>query len=429
MQLHLYPQNLLRGNRQALQQPEGAPLQRHRGRCDKVHGGYGAHHPAHQHGQALRRVSSGKGAQVCGLPQRCCAQHRQQQTAQCTVEQPHGASAQMQQFPPQQCPARGLLFLRFCAVFRFGSARFKGQKPQIGLCQHLTAQRHTGRSQRQKQQQCRDVAQCRQTQQTQRCSSTTGCCARLYGIHRKSLHRVAHPLEHCIVDCQKQQRTHHGDKAFVPGAAVEQRYCPAQQNDQHHGNSRQRQCYRQRRQQGFAGAGCRQRIADHRGHPRQQQINQPGQVHPAAAHRKNSARWDGQRQQLLVIPAAEQMPIAGKSAGQHTDCQRRKLHQHKIEPVQPLRHQRHCQRQRHRAKAEHDQQHQHCKQQRVAKRSRPGAPPAGLAAAHKGRAQFQKLFFEQCTDHSASPVSSSSRKTSSSVSSPRTSSIAPSRTS
>ena len=35
------------------------------------------------------------------------------------------------------------------------------------------------------------------------------------------------------------------------------------------------------------------------GHPRQQQINQAGQVHPAAAHRKNSARRDGQRQQLL----------------------------------------------------------------------------------------------------------------------------------
>ena len=132
---------------------------------------------------------------------------------------------------------------------------------------------------------------------------------------------------------------------------------------------------------------------------------------------------------LLVIPAAEQMPVAGKGAGQHTDRQRRKLHQHKIEPVQPLRHQRYRQRQCHRAKAEHNQQHQHRKQQCVAKRSRPGAPFAGLAAAHKGRPQFQKLFFEQCTDHSASPVSSSSRKTSSSVSSPRTSSIAPSRTS
>ena len=163
----------------------------------------------------------------------------------------------------------------------------------------------------------------------------------------KGLHRVAHPLEYRIIDRQKEQRTHHSDKAFVPGAAVEQRHRPAQQNDQHHGNSRQRQCYRQRRQQGTAGAGCRQRIADHRGHPRQQQINKPGQVHPAAAHRKNSARRDGQRQQLLVIPAAEQMPVAGKGAGQHTDRQRRKLHQHKIEPVQPLRHQRHCQRQRH----------------------------------------------------------------------------------
>ena len=27
----------------------------------------------------------------------------------------------------------------------------------------------------------------------------------------------------------------------------------------------------------------RQRIADHRGHPRQQQINKPGQIHPAGA--------------------------------------------------------------------------------------------------------------------------------------------------
>ena len=330
-----------------MQQPEGATLQRHRRRCDKVHGGYGAHHPTHQHGQALRQVSNGKGAQVCGLPQCCHAQHRQQQTAQCTVEQPHGASAQMQQFPPQQCPVRGLLFLCLCAVFRFGSARFKGQQPQIGLCQRLTTQRHTGRSQRQKQQQRRDVAHCRQTQQTQRRSSTAGCCARLHGIQRKGIYRVAHPLEHCIVDRQKQQRTDHGDKVFVPGAAVEQRHRPAQQNSQHHGNSRQRQCHRQRCQQGSAGTGCRQRIADHRGHPRQQQINQPGQVHPAAAHRKNSARRDGQRQQLLVIPAAEQMPVAGKSAGQHTDRQRRKLHQHKIEPVQPLRHQRYRQRQRH----------------------------------------------------------------------------------
>ena len=213
-----------------------------------------------------------------------------------------------------------------CAVFRFGSARLKSQQPQIGLCQHLAAKHHTGRSQRQQQQQCRDVAHCRQTQQTQRRGGTTGCCARLYGIHCKGLHRVAHPLEYRIIDRQKEQRTHHSDKAFVPGAAVEQRHRPAQQNGQHHGNSRQRQCYRQRRQQGTAGAGCRQRIADHRGHPRQQQINKPGQVHPAAAHRKNSARWDGQRQQLLVIPAAEQMPVAGKSAGQHTDCQRRKLH-------------------------------------------------------------------------------------------------------
>lgn len=319
--------------------------------------------------------------------------------------------------------------MRLCAVFRFGSARFKGQKPQIGLCQRLTAQRHTGRSQRQKQQQRRDVAHCRQTQQTQRCSNTTGGCACLYGIHRKGLHCVAHPAERCIVDRQKEQRTHHSDKAFMLGAAVEQRHRPAQQNGQHHGNSRQRQCYRQRRQQGSAGAGCRQRIADHRGHPRQQQINKPGQVHPAAAHRKNSARRDGQRQQLLVIPAAEQMPVAGKGACQHTDRQRRKLHQHKIEPVQPLRHQRHCQRQRHRAKAEHDQQHQHRKQQCIPECSCPGAPLAGLAAAHKGRTQFQKLFFEQCTDHSASPLSSSSRKTSSSVSSPRTCSMAPSRTS
>ena len=215
----------------------------------------------------------------------------------------------------------------------------------------------------------------------------------------------------------------------MPGAAVEQRHRPAQQNGQHHGDPRQRQCYRQRRQQGTAGAGCCQCITYYRGHPRQQQINKPGQIHPAAAHRKNSDRRDGQRQQLLVIPAAEQMPVAGKGAGQHTDRQRRKLHQHKIEPCKPLRHQRYCQRQRHRAKAEHDQQHQQHKQQRIAKSFCPGAPLAGFAAAHKGRTQLQKLFFEQCTDHSASPVSSSSRKTSSSVSSPRTCSIAPSRTS
>ena len=215
----------------------------------------------------------------------------------------------------------------------------------------------------------------------------------------------------------------------MPGAAVEQCHRPAQQNGQHHGNSRQRQCHRQRRQQCTAGTGCCQCIADHRGHPCQQQINQSGQVHPAAAHRKNCARRDGQCQQLLVIPAAEQMPVAGKSTGQHTDRQRRKLHQHKIEPCEALRHQRYRQRQRHRAKAEHHKQHQHCKQQRVAKRPHPGAPLAGLAAAHKGCAQLQKLFFEQCTDHSASPVSSSSRNTSSSVSSPRTCSMAPSRTS
>ena len=106
-------------------------------------------------------------------------------------------------------------------------------------------------------------------------------------------------MEYRIIDRQKEQRTHHSDKAFVPGAAVEQRHRPAQQNSQPHRDPRQRQCYRQRRQQGSAGAGCRQRIADHRGHPRQQQINQAGQVHPAAAHRKNSARRDGQRQQLL----------------------------------------------------------------------------------------------------------------------------------
>ena len=263
----------------------------------------------------------------------------------------------------------------------------------------------------------------------QRCNGTTGSSARLHGIQHEGIHRVAHPLEYCIIDRQKQQRTHYSDKAFVPGATVEQRHSPAQQNSQHHGDTRQRQCHRQRRQQCTAGVGCCQRIADHRGYPRQQQINQPGQVHPAAAHRKNSARRDRQRQQLLVIPAAEQMSVAGKGTGQHTDRQRRKLHQHKIEPVQPLRHQRYRHRQRHSAKAEHDQQHQHYKQQRVAKHSRPGAPFAGLAAAHKGRAQLQKLFFEQCTDHSASPVSSSSRKTSSSVSSPRTCSMAPSRTS
>ena len=237
--------------------------------------------------------------------------------------------------------------MRLCAVYRFGSARFKGQQPQIRLCQYLAAEQHTGRSQRQQQQQCRNIAHCGQAQQTQRCSGTACRSARLYGVQRKGIHRVAHPLERCIVGRQKEQRTHHRNKAFVPGAAVEQRHRPAQQNGQHHGDPRQCQRHRQRRQQGSAGAGCRQRIADHRGHPRQQQINKPGQVHPAAAHRKNSARRDGQCQQLLVIPAAEQMPVAGKGAGQHTDRQRRKLHQHKIEPVQPLRHQRHCQRQRH----------------------------------------------------------------------------------
>ena len=223
----------------------------------------------------------------------------------------------------------------------------------------------------------------------QRCNGTTGSSARLHGIQRKGIYRVAHPLEYCIIDRQKEQRTNHGDKAFVTGTAVEQRHRPAQQNSQHHGDTRQRQCHRQRRQQYTAGVGCCQRIADHRGYPRQQQINQPGQVHPAAAHRKNSARRDRQRQQLLVIPAAEQMSVAGKGTGQHTDRQRRKLHQHKIEPVQPLRNQRHCQRQRHRAKAEHDQQHQHRKQQCIPECSCPGAPLASFAAAHKGRTQFQ----------------------------------------
>ena len=53
----------------------------------------------------------------------------------------------VQQFPPQQCPVRGLLFLRLCAVFRLDFSRLKGQQPQIWLCQRLAAEHHTGHSQ------------------------------------------------------------------------------------------------------------------------------------------------------------------------------------------------------------------------------------------------------------------------------------------
>ena len=60
----------------------------------------------------------------------------------------------------------------------------------------------------------------------------------------------------------------------------------------------------------------------------------------------------------------------------------------------------------------------------------PGPRFAGLAAAEKGRAQLPQLLAEQCTDHHAcASVPSSSRKTSSRLSSPRTSSMEPARTS
>ena len=176
--------------------------------------------------------------------------------------------------------------------------------------------------------------------------------------------------------------------------------------------------------------GCQQAVTHHRRDPRHEQVDQAGQINGAHPHPENDRRRDGQREQQFVVPALEQAGIAGKGAGQHAHQQRREPHGGKIQPVQPGREQHRSQRQGHARKAEHEHHHQHGKQQRIPHGRCPGPRFAGLAAAEKGRAQFPQLLAEQCTDHHAcASVPSSSRKTSSRLSSPRTSSMEPARTS
>ena len=250
-------------------------------------------------------------------------------------------------------------------------------------------------------------------------------CAYLVEICEHCLKHVRRAEADEIIHCEEYERHNHCDDALIFQLEADFGDQPAERAGQHHYEYRDHQ---QRDDRADDGGDCDRRydpVDYHRRNEYDRRVHQAHEVHAHKTRTHDYLHGDRHRQQEVVILGDVQAGIGVENAAERAEEYGHQPHEREVQPVHADRSHciAQCKRQKRENAAQHSHHYQHEKHYKQCSRER-GALLILLRIVEVAPEYLHELLFYKRFQHD---VSSSSRKTSSRLSSPLTSSMVPAR--